>query len=800
MMAKNVQKLGIAALVVLLCMLGPVISAVAHPGDIVTVAGRSGSVGYAGDGGPATRAALNHPSGVCVDGAGNLYIADRENHRVRKVDASGVMTTVAGNGEGEAPSGDGGAATAASVPYPRDVCVDGSGNVYIASWGQVRKVDAAGVITTVAGGGSTEPENGVAATDATLGLVTSVCVGGTGNLYVGAANWVWKVDASGTLSWVARLGEVTDIVVDDLGQVYMARDGRVYRRNAWTGDLDVVAGTDGDGTPPGEGVLAVNVELGHHPVSIAVDASDNLYLTDRTTRRVWKVDGEGVMSVVAGAYPGGGPLGEGGPATDANLGVLQDICLDGSGNLYIAVAGRTNNSARDNHRVWKVGGVAASPVGPTISVFLRGAAGSKGDDVTVSAEVKSAMGVAGGRFTISYDASRLSIPSADRVALTDLTQGFSLSANTGVPGQITVGLISATGIPAGAGPLFTVTLSVKSDAPEGPTPLRFLDVALRSESVPLPVIARGGTVTVGLEGLLGDVNADGVVGFGDAILVLKHAVGLVSLSDAQRISGDVNSDGSTDLGDAILILRFDVGLIASLSKPAAKLVDRSSTPVPVPVDLLRVEDLTDGSRALRVGFAIPEGVAGGALTLSYGAHLGLAHGAQLEGLGPGALAAVNTDAVGQVRAGFLEVDGASTHGQVVLQVLLPKAEPGDPLLLNLVGDFYDALGVKLGAVRLSDEVRALPTEYGLFQNYPNPFNPATTICYDLPHAGYVVVGVYTVTGQLVRRLVVEHAEAGTYRVTWDGRDALGRPASSGVYLYRLTSGTFSETRRMLLLK
>ena len=120
---------------------------------ITTVAG-TGERGFGGDGGPATAALLAGPVDVALDGAGNLFIADGPNHRVRRVDAAtGVITTVAGTGEGGF-GGDGGPATAAQLGFPSDVALDGAGNLFIASGGRVRRVDAAtGIITTVAGTG-----------------------------------------------------------------------------------------------------------------------------------------------------------------------------------------------------------------------------------------------------------------------------------------------------------------------------------------------------------------------------------------------------------------------------------------------------------------------------------------------------------------------------------------------------------------------------------------------------------------------------------------------------------------------
>ena len=120
-------------------------------GTITTVAG-SGERGYSGDGGPAVQAQLAIPSSIALDGDGNLYIADRFNHRIRLVDSTGTITTVAGTGE-EGFSGDGGPATEARLGSPSGVAVDGDGNLFIADFSnhRIRRVDAAGTITTIAG-------------------------------------------------------------------------------------------------------------------------------------------------------------------------------------------------------------------------------------------------------------------------------------------------------------------------------------------------------------------------------------------------------------------------------------------------------------------------------------------------------------------------------------------------------------------------------------------------------------------------------------------------------------------------
>ena len=159
-------------------------------GTITTVAGLGatglGAGGFSGDGGPAVNAMLEDPHGVAVDGAGNLYIADRDNHRIRKVDTSGLITTVAGTGE-RGFGGDGGPAAASRLAFPHGVAVDAAGNLYIADTSnhRIRKVDSSGVIRTIAGTGERGFRgNGVMATNAWLDLPFGVAVDGAGKIYI----------------------------------------------------------------------------------------------------------------------------------------------------------------------------------------------------------------------------------------------------------------------------------------------------------------------------------------------------------------------------------------------------------------------------------------------------------------------------------------------------------------------------------------------------------------------------------------------------------------------------------------
>ena len=309
-------------------------------GVITTVAGsgRFGSAG--GDGGAAVAARLWEPSGVAVDGAGNLYIADRRNDRIRKVDAAGVITTVAGDGT-EGFGGDGGPATAAQLDGPRGVALDGAGNLYIADTGnhRIRKVDAAGAISTVAG---RELGDGGAATGARLRSPAGVAVDGAGNLYIAdpGNGRIRKVDAAGVISTVAQLRDPEGVAVDGAGNLYIAdTDSDRIRKVDAAGVISRVAGTWRPFGSIGDGGAATAARL-DRPEGVAVDGAGNLYIADTFNHRIRKVDAAGVITTVAGSGEGGfgygGFGGDGGPAVDAQLSRPTGVAVDGAGNLYIA--------------------------------------------------------------------------------------------------------------------------------------------------------------------------------------------------------------------------------------------------------------------------------------------------------------------------------------------------------------------------------------------------------------------------------------------------------------------------------
>lgn len=332
-------------------------------GIITTVAG-NGVAGFSGDNGPATSAQLSSfvgppygISGIAVDAAGNLYIADIGNQRIRIV-SNGVITTLAGNG-GQGFRGDNGPATSAELDRPQSVTVDSAGNVYIGDMenARTRKVSK-GVITTVAGNGTFgfSGDNGLA-TAAELGLPSSVAADSAGNLYTAdfaggfleitetGITRIRKI-SNGVITTVAGGGTSGDngpatgtelynpegVAVDSVGNLYFADTYNSLVRKVSNGVITTVAG-NGNGGFSGDGGPALSAEL-DGPTAVAVDSTGNLYIADAGNNRVRKVS-NGMITTVAG-NGNGGFSGDGGSATSASFGLPYGVAVDLAGNLYIA--------------------------------------------------------------------------------------------------------------------------------------------------------------------------------------------------------------------------------------------------------------------------------------------------------------------------------------------------------------------------------------------------------------------------------------------------------------------------------
>jgi uncharacterized protein (TIGR03437 family) len=327
-------------------------------GMITTVAGAFG-VGFSGDNGPATSAHLYLPSGIAVDSAGSLYIADTNNSRIRKV-SNGVITTVAGNGKFSF-SGDNGPATSAALYLPYAVAVDSSGNLYIADTYNSRiRMVSNGVISTVAGNGMAGccGDNGPA-TSAEFYLPVSIAVDSAANLYIADPynQRIRKVAAGGTITTVAGNGiagatgdngtAVTaelyypgDAFPDSAGNLYIADSSNSRVRKVSNGIITTVAGNikygvNGDNGPPSTAQFS-------QPQGVSVDSAGNVYIADTYDDRIRKVSGGTIMTVAGTATYG--LSGNNGPATSASLYNPSGSAVDSAGNLYIADSG--NNRIR----------------------------------------------------------------------------------------------------------------------------------------------------------------------------------------------------------------------------------------------------------------------------------------------------------------------------------------------------------------------------------------------------------------------------------------------------------------------
>jgi len=355
-------------------------------GTLTLVAGNS-RPGFSGDGGPAVNAQLNAPQGMAFDSAGNLYIADSGNNRVRVVSTDGTINTFAGNGTRSAPNfqGDGGLATEARLYLPSGLAVDSGGDVFIADTGDnsIREVTTDGNIATVAGNGF--PGYGgdaAAAINANLNKPEDVALDSSGNIYIADTGngLIRKVTSDGNINYIAgdlTIGYSGDggpatsaaltapfaLAMDSSGNIYFAENGDSRIRKVDSkGNISTIAGT---GTPgfSGDNSAATNAQLGW-PTGVAVDSSGNVYVADSANLRIRKISSSNISTVA-----GNGVLsysGNGGPAVKAQLNLPQGVAVDGAGNFY--VADTVNDVVRE---------VAANG---TITVFAgTGTAGSGGD-------------------------------------------------------------------------------------------------------------------------------------------------------------------------------------------------------------------------------------------------------------------------------------------------------------------------------------------------------------------------------------------------------------------------------------
>jgi sugar lactone lactonase YvrE len=309
---------------------------------IATVVG-NGIPGSAGDGAAATSANLLSSNGLALDAAGNLYIADSGNHRVRKVGLDGIISTVAGTGVAGF-AGDGAAAKLAQLNYPVNLAFTASGELLIVDYGnhRIRRVAADGIISTVVGSGIEGfAGDGAAATAAQLNNPIGIAVGADGSLYIGDAqnHRVRKVGVNGMIATIAGTG---------------------------------TAGYAGDGTNAAAAQL-------NFPGALAIDASGNVFVADYANHRVRKIAVDGIISTVAGTGTAGF-TGDAAAATAAQLSAPFALAIGGAGSLLIA--------DQNNGRIRRVGADGI------ITTFAGGATASSDVNAAISAALSAPSGLA----------------------------------------------------------------------------------------------------------------------------------------------------------------------------------------------------------------------------------------------------------------------------------------------------------------------------------------------------------------------------------------------------------------------
>jgi uncharacterized protein (TIGR03437 family) len=308
--------------------------------NITTVAGNL-SNGFV-DNVPATQGQLSNPCHMAVDGSGNLFIADSTNHRIRKVDTSSNISTVAGNGTA-GWSGDGAAATSATLNTPCGVALDSKGNIYIADTANsyIREVSSSN-ISSIAGTGDGPgvSGDGQPATQAQVNNPNSLAFDAAGNLYIADSgnNSIRKIDTGGKMSSIigangSPLNNPLGITVDAKGAIYIA-DTRNHRvRKIVNGAMTTIAG-NGTGGYTKDGIPATQSEL-YYPKDVAVDAAGNVYIVDSYNFRIRMITTDGTIYTIAGNGRIGSS-GDGGPATSAQFNFPAGIALGPGGVIYVS--------------------------------------------------------------------------------------------------------------------------------------------------------------------------------------------------------------------------------------------------------------------------------------------------------------------------------------------------------------------------------------------------------------------------------------------------------------------------------
>ena len=301
-------------------------------GDALFVSTFAGSSNAGSTDGPASTATFNGPTGVTVDAVGNVYVADSLSNKIRKISPDGIVSTLAGTG---IPDSTDGPASTATFNDPSAVAVDAAGNIYVADSAnnKIRIISRDGTVFTLAGTGTPDSTDGPANT-ATFNYPHGVAVDGLGNVYVADTfgNKIRKISPDGTVTTLASTATFNapyGVAVDAVGNVYVADTTNKIRKISPDGTVTTLAGTGDRGSTDGP----ANTATFKSPTGVTVDAVGNVYVADTDNYKIRKVSPDGNVTTLAGTGTAGSADG---PANTATFLYPYGVAVDATGNVYVA--------------------------------------------------------------------------------------------------------------------------------------------------------------------------------------------------------------------------------------------------------------------------------------------------------------------------------------------------------------------------------------------------------------------------------------------------------------------------------
>jgi hypothetical protein len=407
------------------------------------------------------------------------------------------------------------------------------------------------------------------------------------------------------------------------------------------------------------------------------------------------------------------------------------------------------------------------PIGGGKVVSASIASGKPGEQVQIDINIDDWTGIAGGDITLTYDATKLSVISAQK----EPAFGLNVIINTATPGKVIVTMAGYPDLPGGSGAIVNIIFQIAAAAPAGITPLTFDAAQLYDED-------------------------------GNNILTTSTP-GEVDIIFSCPLVGDVSGNGTISAYDAALILQYTVGLITEFPVNKVGAPDYDINPrnytVWIPEQSAKSGEVVD----VPIAIADASGLLAGGISVKYDPTILKALDVTAFPLLSGSYWQANVQLEGEVRVAFAGTTPLQGKGNLlkIKFEILPQADgKASPIIFSRV-DFSNSLTI----TKRNGAVKILSPKFALLQNFPNPFNPETWLPYQLAMDADVVIHIHNMRGQLIRSIFVGWQTAGSYvtkdrAIYWDGRDNLGERVSSGIYFYTLRAGNFKATRRMLMVK